>query len=273
MSHVYYRIVTEEFASEPGQSWPVEVLIQTEDPRDFPSFEEACDEVLDRIQERIDREEDRAEPDSDSDYLDKLQQMFSDTRTSDWAEYCLCVTQPQVIPHKKARTKPINLAEVAGRRRLRRLIERGKSFESSDLNLLRLLEEQARVGKRVVKRKRKQLKARKRPTLSFDCVRIDPRLAQPSELHLIQSLLHDHHLRRYEEYDWRPSHTGFTSYMPQRGRVFTLFTVFLEYGGPVTFVGVSTPGEELPDLDELMERATVAFSSEKGLPLRQLMLN
>ena len=34
-------IVTENFADEQGQRWPVEVLIQTEDPADFGDFEEA----------------------------------------------------------------------------------------------------------------------------------------------------------------------------------------------------------------------------------------
>ena len=46
MSKVFYRIVTEDFADEPGQRWPIDVLIQTEDPADFDRFEAAVEEAL-----------------------------------------------------------------------------------------------------------------------------------------------------------------------------------------------------------------------------------
>ena len=70
MKKVYYRIVAEDFAHEPGDRWPVDVLIQTEDPADFSVFRAAVEEALDRIQERIDRQEDEGE--TDPGYLEKL---------------------------------------------------------------------------------------------------------------------------------------------------------------------------------------------------------
>ncbi len=77
MNNVHYRIVTEDFAHQPGQRWPVEVLIQTEDPADFTDFEAATEEMLDRIQERIERQEDRGVPDEG--YLDTLREKLGDS--------------------------------------------------------------------------------------------------------------------------------------------------------------------------------------------------
>lgn len=259
MKSVFYRIVTENFADEPGQRWPVEVLIQTEDPADFDSFEEAIDELLDRIQERIDREEDQPEPDPG--YLAKLEEKMGDSNSDDWDEYCCNISQPTVFRKVRGRHEAINLAEVAGRRRMLRMIDRGVSFEPYQLRLLRRLEGQARVGKRAVKVKRKRLKTRARPALTYDCVRIDPRLAERFDADFIRGLL-DHHRRAYERHDWSPHRGGFTSTIGQHGRpdrAFACFTVFLDRENSVTFAALVDPGEGLPDDHDLMRMASVKF--------------
>lgn len=265
MQKVYYRIVTENFADEPGQRWPVEVLIQTEDPADFDSFEAASGELLDRIQERIDREEDKDEPDHG--YLDKLNEKLGDSQAEDWEEYCYCVSQPEVFLEKGADYERINVAEVAGRKRMRRLMKRGVGFKNYDLWSLRRLERQAAVGKKVVKVKRKKLKPRVRPALKFDCVRIDPRLAEHLPDDLIRGLLAKHR-RSYERHDWHPRREGFTSLIGQHGRpdvAFYCFTVFFDREKSITFATLVGDGETPPDDQSVMERATVEFTFNESV--------
>lgn len=259
MKNVFYRIVTENFADEPGQRWPVEVLIQTEDPADFDSFEAASEELLDRIQERIDREEDKDEPDHG--YLDRLNEKLGDSQADDWEDYCYCVSQPMVFLEKGADYERINVAEVADRKRMRRMMKRGVVFKNYDLGSLRRLERQAAVGKKVVKVKRKKLKPSVRPALRFGCVRIDPRLAERLPGDLIQSLL-EKHRRLYEQHAWHPRREGFTSLMGQDDCpdvTFYCFTVFFDRENSITFATLVDDGETPPDDHSVMELATVEY--------------
>ncbi|OJW13128.1 MAG: hypothetical protein BGO49_20235 [Planctomycetales bacterium 71-10] len=263
MSKVFYRIVTEDFADEPGQRWPIDVLIQTEDPADFDRFEAAVEEALDRIQERIDREEDEGPPDEG--YLDRLREKFGDSNCEGWDEYCGNVSQPEILLGKGDGYDSINLAGVAGRRRMRRMIEKGVGFEPYQLGLLRRLEGQAAVGKRVVKVKRKRLKPRVRPAMTLECVRIDPRLAEQFPGDFIRGLLARHRLS-YQEHDWQTRRDGFSSVIGRHGRpdlaVYCL-TVFFDAGNSITFASLLEAGER-PDDSAVMERATVEFDSAAG---------
>lgn len=263
MKPVHYRIVTENFADEAGQRWPIEVLIQTEDPADFDRFEAAVEEALDRIQERIDREED--EETTDEGYLDRLREKLDDSNCEGWDEYCRNVSQPEILLGKRDGCDSINLAGVAGRKRMRRMIEKGVGFEPYQLRLLRRLEGQAAVRKRVVKVKRKRLKPRVRPAMTLECVRIDPRLAERFPGDHIRGLLARHRLS-YQEHDWRPRLDGFSSVIGRHGRphlaVYCL-TVFFDAGNSITFASLLEAGER-PDDSEVMERATVEFDPAAG---------
>lgn len=267
MKKVCYRIMVEDFAHEPGDRWPVEVLIQTEDPADFRA---AVEEGLDRIQERIDRQEDEGEPDPG--YLDKLREKLGDSNCGDWDEYCLNVSQPEVRRTSRGSHVEMNMAEVAGRRRMRRVIDRGVAFESRDLRLLRLLERQAAVGKRVVKFKRKRLKPKIRPALTFDCVRIDPRLTEEYGPDHLRGIL-DTHSRSYEQHDWNPHRDGFTSTIGQRGRpdlgIYCL-TVFFDGVNSATFVVPISPGCGVPDDGTVMDLATEGFRRDVGIVRRRV---
>lgn len=263
MKPVHYRIVAENFADEAGQRWPVEVLIQTEDPADFDRFEAAVEEALDRIQERIDREEDKGPPDEG--YLDRLREKLGDSNCEGWDEYCRNVSQPEVSRKVGGRCESINLAEVAGRERMRRMVQKGVAFERRDLWSLRRQERLARVGERVVKVKRKRLKPRVRPAMTLACVRIDPRLAERFPGDHIRGLLARHRLS-YQEHDWQPRRDGFSSVIGRHGRpdlaVYCL-TVFFDAGNSITFASLLEAGER-PDDSAVMERATVEFDPAAG---------
>lgn len=265
MRRIHYRIVTESFADEPGQRWPIEVLIQTEDPTDFGDFEAATEEMLDRIQERIYRREDRAKPDDG--YFDKLREKLGDSNCTDWEEYCSNVSQPKVYLRKGGDYEAMNIAEVAGRERMRRLIEEGRIFTPNQLGLLRRLKRQAAVGKRVMKVKRKRLKPRVRPALAFDCVRLDPRLTRRFDADLIRGFL-DTHRRAYERHDWSPYKEGFSSTIGQHGRpglTIHCLTVFLDGVNSVTFAALVATNGGVPDDDALMEIADEEFHWDRGL--------
>lgn len=258
MANVHYRIVAENFADEKGQTWPVEVLIQTEDPSDFDDFDTALEEVLDRIQMRIDREEDRDEPDLG--YLDRLREKLGDSNCGDWEEYCDNISQPEIARKFRGQYEWINLAEVAGRERMRRLLLRGVKFEKYALPTYNRLLRQVAVGKKVVKAKRKEFKPRVRPAMTLECVRIDPRLGERFPAEYIRGLLARHRLS-YEGHDWHPRRDGFSSVIGQHGRpdlAFHCFTVFFDGENSVTFASLLGPGER-PDDSAVMERATVEF--------------
>ena len=259
MKNVHYRIVAENFAGEPGQRWPVEVLIQTEDPEDFDSFEAASDELLDRIQERIDREEDKPEPEPG--YLDKLEEKLGDSNCGDWEEYASNISQPEVRLRARGEDTWINLAEVAGRGRMNRMITKGLALAPHQLRSLRRLGGQAAVGRRVVKVKRKRLKPRPRPSLKYDLVRIDPRLAERFDADFIRDVL-AHHRRSYERHDWSPHRAGFSSTIGQHGRpdlTFGCYTVFFDRENSVTFAALVEAGEGPLDDDALMGLASEEF--------------
>jgi len=266
MKQVFYRIVTENFAHEPGRRWPVEVLIQTEDPADFGDFRAAVEEVLDRIQERIDREE--GKPVRDLGYLGKLEEKFVDSNSEDWDEYCLNVSQPEVHPKGD---EALNMAEIAGRDRMHRMIDRGAAFEPWQLRLLRRLERQAAVGRRAVKVKRKRLKPRVRPALTFDCVRIDPRIAERYTPDLIRGIL-DAHRRAYERHAGNPHRDGFSSTVSGHGApdvAVSCLTVFFDGGDSITFAALVSPGCAGPDDKAVMGLATEKFpSAENAIPRR-----
>lgn len=154
----------------------------------------------------------------------------------------------------------MNLAGIAGRRRMRRMIERGIGFQLCQLRLLRRLERQTAVGKRVVKVKRKRLKPKVRPDMTLECVRIDPRLAERFPGDHIRGLLARHRLS-YEQHDWHPRRDGFSSVIGQHGRpdlAFHCFTVFFDAENSVTFASLLDPGEQ-PDDSAVMKRATEEF--------------
>ena len=258
MGNICYRIVAENFAEEKGQTWPVEVLIQTEDPADFDDFEEALEEVLDRIQMRIDREEDRDEPDLG--YLDRLREKLGDSNSGDWEEYCDNISQPQVARKFRGRYEWINLAEVAGRERMRRLLVRGVKFENYALPVFNRLGRQAAVGKKVVKVKRKKLKPRVRPGLVFNCVRLDPEIAGRFGEGMIGQFL-ALHKERFEAHAWSPRKDGFTSVIGRHdapGEFIHCLTVFLDGEHSVTFATLIGPGD-MPEDSDVIDRATVEF--------------
>jgi hypothetical protein len=269
MKTIHYRIVTENFAFEPGQRWPIEVLIQTEDKADFADFEAATEEVLDRIQERIDRQEDRDEPDEG--YLDKLREKLGDSNCGDWDEYCNNVSQPEVWLRTRGEHVGINLADIAGRKQMRRLINRGVEFKAGERWLLRRLERQATVGKRVVKVKRKRLKPRVRPALTFDCVRLDPRLSRDHGPEFIQGAL-EAHRRAYDLHDWNPYRDGFSSTIVQHGRLdwrICCLTEFFEAEDSVTFAALVPAGGSEPDDVTLMNIATEKYQWGQGTDRRR----
>jgi hypothetical protein len=257
--------VTENFAYEPGQRWPVEVLIQTEDPIDFGDFQDATEELLDRIQERIDCQEDRSEPDED--YLDKLREKLGDSNCEDWDEYCSNVSQPEVSLRKGGNYEQMNLAGIDGRKRMRRLIEKGRIFTPHQLGLLRRLEGQSAIGKKVVKVKRKRLKPRVRPALIFDCVRLDPKLSRRFDAESIKGFL-DAHRRAYDRHDWSPYKEGFSSRVGQHERPdLTIYclTVFFDSENSVTFATLVPTGDGLPDDHGLMDIASEEFHWDRSL--------
>ena len=155
----------------------------------------------------------------------------------------------------------MNVAEVAGRKRMRWRIDRGWPFEPWQLGLLRRLERQAAVGKRVVKVKRKRLKSKVRPALTFDCVRIDPQLTEAYGPDLIRGFL-DMHRRSYEQHDWSPYRDGFTSTFRRRGLPdlgIHCLTVFFDGVNSVTCIVLISPDCGMPDDGTVIDLATEEF--------------
>ena len=255
MGNIYFRVVEDDFSEEDGQNWMVDVVIQTTDPSDFESFEDAAEECIDRIQERIDNEEDEDEPDEG--YVEKLQEKLGDSNVSDWEEYTLSIPQPQVGINGES----VNTAEVAGRDRCEKHLAAGGEFREFDRGRLEAARSQAAPDGGKPRKKLKLMKDRPRPTLTFDRVKIDPKVTEVLKSVEIKGLL-VRHKGLYEQQDWKATYSATQSDLgsiKHPGCSFRSLTVFMDDGSCVTFVTFVAQGEPPPDNAAMMDLAKGDF--------------
>ena len=255
MGNIYFRVVEDDFSDEDGQNWMVEVVIQTTAPSDFKSFEDAVEECIDRIQERIDNEEDKEEPDHG--YLEKLQEKLGDSNVEDWEEYTFSIPQPEV----SVKGKLVNVAEVAGRAKCERYLKSGGELTEFDRHRLESTTSQAALGAATPKTRLKLLKDRPRPSMTFDRVKIDPKVMEVLKPVEIKGLLTGHKVA-YEKQDWKATHSATLSDLSSvthPGCFFHSLTIFMYDKTCVTFVVLVQKGEQPPDDRATMDFATADF--------------
>ncbi len=255
MEKVYFRVVEDDLSDEEGQNWMVDVVIQTTDPSDFKNFEDAIEECTDRIQARIDLEEDKEEPDEG--YLEKLQEKFGDSNVGDWEEYTFSIPQPEV----SVKGKLVNVAEVTGRAKCERYLKSGGELTEFDRHRLESTTSQAALGAAAPKTKLKLLKDRPHPTMTFDRVKIDPKVMEVLKPVEIKGLL-TRHKAAYEKQEWKASHSATLSDMrsiKHPGHFFHSLTVFMYDKTCVTFVVLIEKGQQPPDDRATMDIATADF--------------
>ena len=257
MGMVFYRVVEDDFSDSGDTDRPIDVVIQTTDPKDFADFGEANEEAMDRIQERIDLEE--SSEHLDPAHLALLEEKLSDTGESlgaDWEAYCYAISQPAVLLDNEE----INLAEVEGRERFARLVASGHSFTVAQIETYERLSRQAACGAGGPKIRAKALKSRPRPALDLDKAKIDPILAAAYGPNLVLGFL-TRHKQQFESYpDWKPHRTGFVTDLgrPETSESYIhVLTVFLDGGVCITFAVAVPMGQLPPDDRDVMEAATI----------------
>lgn len=255
MGDICYRVVEDDFSEGDGQGWMVDVVIQTTDPADFKDFEDAIEECIDRIQERIDSEEDKDEPDEG--YLGKLREKLEDSNVSDWEEYTYTIPQPSIVIDGEG----VNVAEVAGRARCEAYISAGGVLSDVERGRLESTTKQAAPRKGKPQRKLKLLKDRPQPPITFEKVKVDPRVLEVLKPAQIKGLL-TRHKSVCKTQEWKPTYSATQSDMGSQKHVgcsFRCLTVFLDEGGCVTFVVLVTQGEEPPDQDRIVHMTLEDF--------------
>jgi hypothetical protein len=223
MGDIFYRVVEDDFSEEEGRGWMVDVVIQATAPADFKDFGEAIEECIDRIQERIDGEEDQDEPDEG--YLEKLQEKLDDSNVSDWEEYTCSIPQPSITIDGEV----VNVAEVAGRARCGAYIAAGGVLSDVERGRLESTTKQAAPRKGKLKRKLKLLKDRPQTPITFEKVKVDPRVLEVLKPAQIKGLL-TRHKSVCEAQEWKPTHSATQSDMGSHkhdGCSFRSLTVFL----------------------------------------------
>ena len=260
-SGIYFRMVEDDFGDDPGEPWPVDCLIQTEDEADFDDFAEALDECLQRIQERIDALEDS---EGDEGYLDRLREKLGDTSEAiggDWDDYEMCISQPTVWG--PGESEPFTLSTVDGRGAARRLLDSGHPFEGCHVEAIERYERMAAVGGGGPRVKEKAFKSRPRPSITFARVKVSPALLGALPTSLIRGLLTRHRQIWCEDSaPYRPLHEAFTtrSKGPRPGAQFVVTTVFDGDRDICTFATVVPRRSSSPDLDSLMDEASKFFT-------------
>lgn len=256
MGDIFYRVVEDDLSDEDGQGWMVDVVIQTTDPADFKDFGDAIEECIDRIQERIDSEEDKDEPDEG--YLEKLHEKLDDSNVTDWEEYTCSFPQPLVT----VEGEEANVAEVAGRARCEAYIAAGGVLPDVFRERLESTRKQSASRKGKPRRKLKLLKHRPQPPVTFDKVKVDPRVLEVLTPAEIKGLL-TRHKAVCEAQDWKPTYSSTQSDMGSHkhdGCSFRSLTVFLNQGECITFVALVPQGEEPPEPDRIMRLTTADFA-------------
>jgi len=140
-------------------------------------------------------------------------------------------------------------------------LDSGQDLEYSKRRIYYRLCEQVQPGAGVRKTKLKLLKDRPHPTMTFDKVKIDPKVTEMLKPVEIKGLL-TKHKAAYERQEWKTTYSATLSDLgsdKHPGCFFHSLTIFMYDETCVTFVVLVQKGEQPPDDRATMDIATADF--------------
>jgi hypothetical protein len=166
-----------------------------------------------------------------------------------------------MLPHVFIGEESVNVFEVAGRARCDRYLASGGNLDELSRCELERLRSLAAPGRGRPKERLKALKKRPCPALTFEFVTIDPRVAEALKPEAIKGLL-TKYKRLHEHGEWKDAYNGtscdFRS-LRHPGCSFHVQTFFFDKSCHWTLIVLVPPGQQPPDIDATMERATASF--------------